>query len=173
MSDQKQPNSLPIDNLLAEYADQVASSPDPAAIPHSDQPELKQLQETVLQLARQVPDAPNPEASRQIKASVLKAYQKKYQARSWLSETIRKLSGSPGKSGYMSTSRRRQLTAIRVTAAAVLVIVAAFIILPNLGITGGSTSGAATGSSDTFMLIGGGVLLLGLIVWWWFGSRRK
>jgi hypothetical protein len=173
VSDHNQPDDLTLEELLAAYAEQIANSPDPAGVPQADQPGLKQLQEIVLQLNRAVPDSPPPDQAEQIKAEVLKAYQKDFQRKPSILEKLRESLNHPVEKGYQSVTKRRQLAALRITAAAVLVIIAAFAILPSLGITGGTMVGTATGKSETWTIIGSILLLAGFGLWWWLGSRRK
>jgi hypothetical protein len=173
MSDQNQHNDFNIEELLAAYAEQIADSSNPGAVPQSDQPALKQLQETAYLLSRPGPDSPPPEQAEQIKNEVLKAYQKRYQSKPTLIEKLRGLFNHPARTGYQSAARRRQLAVIRITAAAVLVIIAAFVILPTLDISGGTAVGTAIGNSETWTIIGSILLLAGFGLWWWLGTRRK
>lgn len=172
MSDHNQPNNRSIDELLAAYTDQVQAAEDPSAIPLSEDKEIRQLQETVLQLHQAAPSSPSRAKAQQLKPAVLEAWQAQCQPKPKMLQRLQQMFAPPEKSGYQSISRRRQQTALRLTAAAALVIIAAFVILPSVGISGGTTSGTAAGDLGWWPLIAGVLFLGGYGVWWWL-SRNK
>jgi hypothetical protein len=173
MSDHNQQSKKSIEELLAAYADQIQLSHDSGAVPQSDDHELKELQETVLLLNQDIPAAPQEVSAAAIRTAVLKAWENQYLPKPTLAERISSLLPRAEKPRYQSRTRRRQIMAVRVTTAAVLVIIAAFIILPAVGISDGSTSGTALGKFGPWGLLGGLLLFTGLGLWWWFTSRRK
>jgi hypothetical protein len=173
MSDHEKRSQQSIDELLAAYADKIQSSPDPTAIPQSGDEEIKALQETIMLLNQDVPEAPSTASAESIKANVFKAWEKQYQPKATLGEKLNQMLPKPVKPAYQSRTRRRQIAALRFTAAAALVIIAAFIVLPAVGISDGSTSGTAFGEVGPWGLLGGLLLLGGFGIWWWLTTRRK
>jgi hypothetical protein len=173
MSDQNQHSHDSIEEILAAYSDQIQTDPNPTAVPQSEDQDLKLLQDAVLFLSQAAPDGPTQEQAQQIKANVRAAWQKQYQPKPSMLEKISQMFARPTKPVYQSATRRRQLFAVRITAAAALVIIAAFIVLPAVGISGGETSGTASGEFGIWALFVGLLLLAGFGLWRWFSSRRK
>ena len=62
---------------------------------------------------------------------------------------------------------------LRISAAAVVVILATFVFLPDSNLSGGSTSGAAIGDINPWIIIGGLILLGGAALIYWIKSRRN
>jgi hypothetical protein len=173
MPDQENKQSKSIDELLSAYTDQVIDSQSPADIPLSEDPEIKALQETILQLRNNIPGAPSQKSTQMIKENAFKVWDEKYRPKQSWAAKIKQNLGAPPQKGYQSTTRRRQAAAIRIASAAIIVIIAAFILLPTADLNGGSTSGAATGELSPWALIGGALLVSAVGFWWWLNSRRK
>lgn len=173
MPDQEHNQDRSIEELLAAYTDQVIESQTPEAIPLSEDPEIKGLQETILQLRKEIPATTSQKSANAIKGNVLKAWQEQYQPKQTLTDKIKQILTLPPRKRYQSAVRRRQIAAVRIASAAILMIIVAFILLPSADLSDGSTSGAAAGEVSPWVLIGGLLLIGGVGLWWWLDSRRK
>lgn len=163
MSEINHSDKKSIDELLAAYVDQITDGGDITRIPLSETPELKELQETVQALHPKTPIEATPSSAMMIKTNVIAAWQKEY------SQTTGK---AHSRQKYRSRTRRRQIAAARIAIAAVIVIITAFIIFPDAGISGGTASGTAAAKPGVWAFIGG-LLIAGTALWWWFNNRRK
>ena len=174
MPDLEQNDQKRIDQLLSAFADQIIESDNPASVPLSDEKAVKELQETVLQLNQLTPKPITQASADKIKRNLGLAWNEQYKQKPSLLEKFIELIKVPTRSkGYISTSRRRQMMATRIAAAAIAVVIVTFVVLPGLNISGGSTSGTANGELNPW-LIGAGLVLFGAFgLWWWLTSRRN
>jgi hypothetical protein len=174
MPDHNKNNQNSIDELLSIYADQVIGSENPSIVPLSDDADMKKLQETVLQLNQLTPSPASAESTKKIRQNLLLAWEKQYRDNpSLIAKINRKIKPAGKTKGYQSTSRRRQQTVLRISAAALVVLILTVIFMPGLTISGGSTSGAASGTLNP-SVISIGLLIIGAIgLWWWIKSRRN
>ena len=173
MPEQRKKNHQ-IEETLSGFADQVIGTKNPSAVPLSADEQINQLQKTVLQLNEIRPKPASVESAEKIQKNLQSAWKEAHTRNPSLIENLLKRFKPRTKATrYRSSSRRRQIMVTRVATAAVVVILAAFVFLPDSGISGGSTSGAAAGDLNPWVIIGGLGLLGGTALWWWFKSRRN
>ncbi|MEN8241859.1 MAG: hypothetical protein ABFS17_08055 [Chloroflexota bacterium] len=174
MPDRNRDHQERIDQILSDFADQVIGSDHPNAVPLSDDQQINLLQATVLRLNQHAPTSASPESSEKIKKNLDLAWEKQHRNKISLFSRIREaLKPAAQTRRYQSATRRRQQTALRISAAAIIVLIAAFVFLPDSGISGGATSGAAAGDLNPWIIAGGLALLGGIALWWWIKSRRN
>lgn len=161
------------DEILAGFADQIIDNLSPAEILFSENPEIKALQETMQYLKKEIPTESPVGSAKKIRGQVNKIWEAEYRPQPSLVDKIKQNLNSAPQKKYKSATRRRQITVVRITAAAILVIIAAFILLPSVNLDGGSTSGAAGGELGPWAIIGGLILVGAVALWWWLDSRRK
>jgi len=174
MPEQSKNNQQEIEQILSDFADQVIGSDNPNAVPLSTDKQINQLQETVLRLNQHAPTSASAESAEKIRKNLQLAWEKQQTMKPGVLEKIWGLLKPAEKTKrYQSRTRRQQIMVVRITTAAVLVILAAFVLMPDSGLNGGSASGAAVGGLNPWVIIGGLGLLGGVLVLLWIKSRRN
>lgn len=143
-------NDIDKDNHIADFVDgKTASSPDP---------ELVQLEETILRLKSTLPsDAPDIAKSKQMLVR-LKARMKR-------EEETKKIPFWKKLFNFQANPQVGMILAVA------MILIIAIISVPSLEIGGSSNPVTGTANNSTSLLIGGGLIVMLLLVYWIFRKR--
>lgn len=153
-----------LDAQLAAFTDALLQRREGSATPPlSDDPELRALEEMVIQMHQTLTTAdPDPATARAIQSTLTREWQRRHPPRPaepWWASWQRRL---------LPSRTQRPLFALAMAAAVVLL---ALLVAPALP-TQGSLPGSALGALPATPIIAGLALALGGLLWWAISSKR-